>query len=509
MEDKKFCFIVIIILALITIPTIYGYLNINNELVFGGFLLNPIDGNSYLAKMYQGWTGSWTFTLPYSPVKGEGAYIFLFYLLLGHIARWLNLPLILVFHLARLSSALFFFCIIWKLIKNIIKDQELNIFAFVLCALGSGIGWLVSFFGILPMDFWVAEAYPFLSVYVNPHFPLSMALILKGILLFDSRPSKLIWPQISAIGFVLANLLPFGFISLGLLLLVKLVLGLKLDTKNKLITLVIYSISGFPILIYQYYLTRSNPLLAEWNLQNQTPAPEILNLILSLSPSIILAIICFFRILKKQSNKDELFLAIWMALALILTYLPFNLQRRFLLGIFIPTSLLAMIYLRKVFKSRSFTLAASMLILFSLITNTIVITMGFIGVASHQAVLFQSKSESEGLEWIEKNSSEDTVVLTNSRLGMFLPAYTGRRVIYGHPFESIHAEENKLSVDQFFNCHLDDASAKEIIQSFKVKYIFWSDYQNEGACLPEMIKELDPILSLEYQSGSTKIYEIH
>ena len=509
MDDKKIRFIIIFILAIISFSIIFGYLSQNNEYVFGGFLLNPIDGNSYIAKMYEGWNGSWTFTLPYSPEKGEGAYIFLFYLLLGHIARWLNSPLVLIFHFARLTSAIFFYCVLWEFIKHIIKDHEIRIFAFVLCALGSGIGWLVSIFGELPIDFWVAEAYPFLSAYVNPHFPLSLALILKGILLFDRQYSKVLWLQLIVIGFVLANLLPFGFVILGLLLFVKFLLDSKTDTKNKLFNLAFYLTAGFPIIIYQFILTRANTLLAEWNLQNQTPAPEILNLILSLSPSVILALICCLRILKKKENKEELFLVIWLVLAIILTYLPFNLQRRFLLGIYIPTSLLAMIYLRKVFNNRTIKLSASMLIFSSLISNTIVITMGIVGILSHQPLLFQSKSEFEGLKWIEVNSPNDAVVLTNSRLGMFLPAYTGRRVIYGHPFESIRSEENKTRIEQFFSCQMEEATAEDMIRSYKVTYVFWSDYQNKGACLPEFVKKLEPALSLEYQSGSIKIYEIH
>lgn len=52
--------------------------------VFGGFLLNPIDGNSYLAKMMQGWSGAVTFTLPYTAEPGEGVILFVFYLFLGH-----------------------------------------------------------------------------------------------------------------------------------------------------------------------------------------------------------------------------------------------------------------------------------------------------------------------------------------------------------------------------------------------------------------------------------------
>ena len=34
---------------------------------FAGILVNPYDGHSYLAKMQQGWGGSWLFHLTYTP----------------------------------------------------------------------------------------------------------------------------------------------------------------------------------------------------------------------------------------------------------------------------------------------------------------------------------------------------------------------------------------------------------------------------------------------------------
>ena len=51
----------LLFVALISASYLWAYQSSGNEYEFGGFLLNPIDGNSYLAKMYQGWLGNWRF----------------------------------------------------------------------------------------------------------------------------------------------------------------------------------------------------------------------------------------------------------------------------------------------------------------------------------------------------------------------------------------------------------------------------------------------------------------
>jgi hypothetical protein len=56
-RDARFLFLAgISFLILITGPYLWAYLTTGSDHFFGGFLFNPIDGNSYLAKMYQaGW----------------------------------------------------------------------------------------------------------------------------------------------------------------------------------------------------------------------------------------------------------------------------------------------------------------------------------------------------------------------------------------------------------------------------------------------------------------------
>ena len=106
-------FICIIVLLLVTLPFVIATCSGGDNYIFNGFLLNPLDGNSYIAKMYQGWEGSWRFFLPYTSEPGEGAYLFLFYLGLGHLARILNTPLLVVYHFARLMGCIVLLMTLW------------------------------------------------------------------------------------------------------------------------------------------------------------------------------------------------------------------------------------------------------------------------------------------------------------------------------------------------------------------------------------------------------------
>jgi hypothetical protein len=65
----------VVLLAVTCLPYALAY-GVRGDWVFGGFLINPIDGNSYFAKMREGLRGDWLFTLPYTAEPGPGAFIF-------------------------------------------------------------------------------------------------------------------------------------------------------------------------------------------------------------------------------------------------------------------------------------------------------------------------------------------------------------------------------------------------------------------------------------------------
>ncbi len=160
--------------------------------VFSGFLVNPLDGNSYLAKMMEGYEGKWVFTLPFSQSPGSGTYLFLFYLFLGHVARATGLPLVLTFHLGRILAVIFLIFVLYRFLREYFEgEKEKTSLTLMIVLLGSGLGWLLLPFGIKTSDLWVAEAFPFLSSFQNLHFPLGLGMMLLVLLNFLQKSKSI------------------------------------------------------------------------------------------------------------------------------------------------------------------------------------------------------------------------------------------------------------------------------------------------------------------------------
>ena len=214
LEKRAMLIISCIVILLVTIPYLYAFQASNAEYEFGGFLINPIDGHSYLAKMQQGYRGDWKFVLPYTADQGEGAYLFLFYIGLGHVARFINLPLVLVYHISRLISAIILLECMKVFFRTVFDETKWQVLGFLIATLGSGLGWIGVLLGYFTSDFWVSEAYPFLSMYTNPHFCLGLSMMILA--LIPEQESKSIKTVLLAI--TLGFVMPFAVVIVILIL---------------------------------------------------------------------------------------------------------------------------------------------------------------------------------------------------------------------------------------------------------------------------------------------------
>jgi hypothetical protein len=456
-------------LLLTQLPYLYAAISAGSQYKFIGFLINPLDGLSYLAKMHQGWLGTWRFRLPYSADPGQGAYLFLFYIFLGHLARWTHLSILLTYHLARFLGSIFMLWALYRFFGKVFSDSSMRRTAFALAVLGSGIGWLAVPFGAVTSDFWVAEAYPFLSAFSTPHFAIGLGLLLELLApLAESVKGALphsLWRLAGVIllAFLLGILSPFGVViaivvcagmvarfAIGHWEQVRREIGTLLRAPE-FIRLIWIGVGGGPWLLYDYWVVNHDPVLYGWNAQNLTPSPAIWDLILALSPALLLAIFGFMDILRKD-NRGLHLLVIWSGLGLVLLYLPVGLQRRFLMGIFVPISGLAAVGLflwsQRSRRSQAFLTAFTLLV--SMPTLAIIFLGALQVIQQRDANFYLSKGEDQALQWLDVHTPPGALVVASPQTGALIPAFTGRRVIYGHPFETVNALQEEANLENFF-----------------------------------------------------------
>lgn len=450
--------------------------------IFGGFLFNPLDGNSYLAKMQQGWAGSWTFTLPYSDQANEGAYLFLFYLFLGHVARWLGLSTLLVFHLTRVLSAVALLIALRGFFSAVFPDRpKIAFWAFLISAAGSGMGWLAALFGGFTSDFWVAEAYPFLSVYSNPHFPLGLALLL-WFLTQNFRPfqSRKI-PLLALAGTLMGIIFPFGVVVAVVVTLGMAAFDYFTQKKVRWQAALVFLLTGGLTILYQFVVIRTDPVLSLWDRQNQTPSPQLWDFLVSFLPWLLPAIWGVIQTMRRR-NRATALLTGWLVLGALLIYLPFNLQRRFLFGYMIPVAGLAAYGLAESrIHCKSWASIAALCL--TLPTLLVILSGGLLSVKNGESSLVIQRAEMRAYDYLRQHGQANDLVLASPESGMFLPAYTGFRVIYGHPFETVNAPAEEQAVEAFFSQPVS-AESLDWARERGVRWILWGPRENDLGRLP-------------------------
>lgn len=508
-SDKKVYIIVsVLVLVLVTMPYLYAGIQAGPEHHFGGFLLNPIDGNSYVAKMVQGWEGRWRFTLPYTHDPGEGAYFFLFYLFLGHLARIFHLPLLIVFHMFRFFGAGLLLVSLARFFHLTLPTSRGKQLAFSVAALGSGLGWMVIPWGLFTADLWVAETYPFLSAYANPHFPMGLAAMLVLI-----KPGKkdryLFWGLLTCL---LALCLPFGVVLVILVHAISILFdafsGEKgfikelLSVREVGVLLVVIG-CGLPFLIYEIWAVSADPVLSEWHAQNLTPSPPLWNTLLSLSPPLIFALLGIKRTWQTPSGRVLIY---WLFLGAALIYFPWSLQRRFLLGYYIPLTGMAVLGIRMMadrFKIK-FRTWGIILIIMVLPTNLIILTSAIQAVGNHDPRIYITQNEMAAFNWITESTREESVILAAPETGLYIPAYTGRKVIYGHPFETTKAEKKEEMVKNIYGGEWSIKQNLSFFEKYGIDYIYYGPREKEIGAFTVL-----DWMRIAYRNPDIRIYKIN
>jgi hypothetical protein len=459
-----------LLILLTLLPYLWAYGIAAPDHRFAGILVNPFDGNSYLAKMRQGFDGEWLFHLPFTPEPHQPVFLFTFYLFLGHVARWLAMPLALVFHTARVVGSLFMLLMVYMLIADWTDDLLQRRITWGLVAVGSGFGWLAVAAGRITPDLTVPEAFPLYAALANAHFPWAIGLVayiahtLSRAMLDESRGMPTFEPY--ALGLIgatafLVTAQPFGPFALGAGVGVFLAWRwwrYRQFPKRQFAWALVVLLAALPQLLYGLgVVSAANPIFHEWHAQNQTPSPPVWDYLIAYGPLLLLAGLAIWkswRTLSDGEHDADVLLLGWLVANALLLYAPVGLQRRLTIGLILPLAIFAGRGLTRVVlpvvrqRWRPIVIAGAFAL--SVPSTILVLVLPLQGTLTLDSRFYVTQSEQAGLDWLQANASPDDVVLASPGFSLYLPGQAGTRVVYGHPFETVRAVEREAAVYAYY-----------------------------------------------------------
>lgn len=483
-----------LVMALTLVPYVVGWLSGGDDWMFGGFVFGVDDGYSYLAKMRLGAQGDWLFTLRYTAEPHDGALLFLPYIALGQLVGALIGPdsphltsaLIVAFHGARMIFGFALILASYRFAAVFLADRGARRLALVLITLAGGLGWLVmllagdDWLGSLPPDLYIPEGYSFLVIYGLPHLALARTAMLIGwLLLFRALGRDQGWGRDAGLAglcwAVMGLSVPFYvavvYVLLGMW-------GLAAWARQRAFPWELFrraataALVALPVLAYSGIVFVTNDVFREWSGQNRLPAPHPLQYVVGY---IVLALPAAFavRAFWRQGDSDRdlprLLIPTWAITALLIVYLPINVQRRLAEGVIVPLSILAAAGLYATFTNRARRRLAQGIVLgLTLPTTLLLIAGGLFGARTLERPVFRPAAELRALAAIDHQRPPGTVLLCDRETGNAAPAWADLIAYVGHGPETINTDAKETLVEQFYAGTLDPAARRALLDTVDV-----------------------------------------
>ncbi len=532
----------VVALAVVTlsfIPYAAGYLSQTSDSYFAGTVYNLEDYRSYQAKMWLGYRGEWQYHSLFTPEDHPRAYFYLFYIVLGHLARLGGLSLPFTFQLARFVASFLMLLLIYRFMAFFAVGQVRRV-AFVLACTSSGLGWAITTFCSTtafhpwgPLDFWFVDLYVFFSVLMSPHFAISTSLLLlffmvMGPLADRSDLSRRDW----LVKTVQAALLTvgLGLIHPHMLLLADAVAGLYFAFRvvrqrrvnwRPFAVLAAVGLSQAPVALYSLYFFTRVPFYQRWLGQTPMLSPSPLNYFLGYGLVALLAIGGLAPIRRARSSGTFLFA--WLVVTFALAYLPTNTQRRFVAGIHIAVSLLAAYGLVEGFLpvvqrpldwlsarlrypvARLRWWVQILLVLFASLSTLYLLLSHTVAASLRPEFLTISADDAAAMNWLAEHATWDETLLSTYDVGGLAAARIGHRVVLGHWPETMDAGVKQEQITMFYTDTTPPDVRSQLLDEWGVHYVYYGPRERDlGTFQPDAAPDLQPV----FHHGEVSIYRV-
>lgn len=511
---KKYTFFAILIslgvLLISSLPIIYFSLYPKDDLVFlGRRYVNSQDVYTYVSFIEQAKQGKNLFENLYTGEPQKPALLRPSFLLTGKFANFTNLSSINAYHISRVVFSLLFFLALYQFLNYFFQNERHKLIAYTIVITSSGLGFLLYKLAPNTVDLWIPEANTFLSLGEAPHFILSQALMLFGYTSFLTYLKDKNIPDIvlSLLMFLILSFEhPFNLMVIAPTLLIT-ALWNKVSWKSSIL-IAAGSALG---LIYQYYTTLTNPILASWQAQNILLSPPPMAYILGYGLIIVLAVIYAEKLLKTNLDTPHKLLIVWILVTALLLYAPVNFQRRLVEGLHIPLGILAtgglLFWVQKYKENISNQIIVFAILLLSTTSIFMVYTdFRMINEDKIDSYYYHiNPAEVEAVTWLSTQTTSKDIVLSNWYLGNIIPGLTGGKVYLGHKIQTVDWDGKNKALDSFVQ-NTDPTTSQKFLVDNSITYIFLgkNDILLKNGFKPENY----PSLKSVYEKEGVTIYRV-
>jgi hypothetical protein len=519
---SRFAFVFAGMVATISLlPYLFAYLWTPPGHHFAGFFFIADDATTYLAKMRQGADGSWLWNDPYTSELHGGVFLFSFYLLFGHLAGLLHLPLIFAYHLARVSGAIALVIAADQLCRRVLP-AGLRRLALVLVILGSGIGFLAQALGnpsllgaqLEALDLHLPEISGWYSILAIPHFAWATALIiaaLLGLLRIAEAPA---WRPVLLTSIALLALTaihPQMIPVLGLIWIAYQGVIIAWGARPSLRSVAAQAgpfLATVPLLAYNAWILFRDPTIAEWARQWRHQAPGPLSLAVSLGLPLLAAVLGMV-IAWRRRDRGLALLVVWPPLVLALLYLPnlANIQRRLLDALYVPVGILAAVGIRaltsRLRRARARRIEA-LLVAIACLSSAIVLAIALRFASGGFMEAYIGGDDWRAMQWLSAHHQQSDRALSSPGVGQRLPAWSGVPVYVGHYSETLDYFKKIRTVGEVLQPGAPEATVRAFLRDNGITLLYWGSDEALTGFQPAKQPYLQPV----HQDGTVRIYRV-
>lgn len=501
------CALAFCLYAITAIPYVLAYVRTPPGWMFAGVLIYPEDQDAYASFIRQAADGHFLFVNRLTSLDHGPAFFNLEWLCVGRLTGWLQGSTIAAYQVWRAAGALSVVLGFSALAYVVLPGRSLRRIALLMCVFGGGFQ-VISLAlnglsgiaekllgvhaGLLPTEFFFFTTHPFAQILVNPHFSLPLGIFMAAVAAYVHGERTGAWRWYAGAGALAAIeglMRPYEMIALyttlPLFALVEMLVARRFEARRlglRMLPLLLVA----PVFLYTVYIFEFHPIFKYWASQGYVdPLPFTTHFAHMGLAGVLFAIrLC---LVKKYPFKTpvERFLLVWLATVFffvhanslpLLRFMPYTPQ--LMTSLMPPMILLGAVVLDPAqwgWAAGRRALALSLIVAFlcvnALDSAVLLDTLSPKGTTPDPQIYIPD-AEMQAYRWLDREASEDDVVLCLNQTGHRLAKFASVRVVSGHWSVTPESEKMEGSAERFYAGAVSLEAAAEFLRQCRVKWIY-------------------------------------